>query len=259
MPRELIHIYGPFSIHSFGLLIAIGLIAFVWLASRHPWRKKLVNENQFINIICISIVIGVLGGRILYVITEWESIGSFFEIFALWRGGFSLLGSILAIALVLPLYLKSQRIPVLPFFDLLALFAPLLQAIARIGCFFAGCCYGLPTVLPWAVVYQESDAIGPVCIGLHPAQLYSAGLLLVIFLVLYFIVQHRVTRAGQLLCIYLMLSSAERFIIDFFRGDQEFASYLPSFFSLHQYIALGIFVFASVFLITISFGHHKQR
>jgi phosphatidylglycerol:prolipoprotein diacylglycerol transferase len=258
MSRELIHIYGPFSIHSFGLLIAIGLIVFVWLASRHPWRKKLVNENQFINIICISIVIGVLGGRLLYVITEWKSIGFFLEIFALWQGGFSLLGSILAIVLVLPLYLRSHNIRILPFFDLLALFAPLLQAIARLGCFFAGCCYGLPTVLPWAIVYQASDAIGPACIGLHPTQLYSAGLLFLIFLVLYFIVQHRITKAGQLLCIYLILVSIERFVVDFFRGDRELVSYLP-LFSLHQYIALGIFAFASVFLIVIHIGKIKQR
>lgn len=250
MYRELIHIYGPFSIHSFGLLIAIGLIVFVSLALKHPWRKALVNENQFINIICIAILAGIIGGRILYVITDWQNMHSVIDIIALWQGGFSLLGSIIGIVIILPLYLRSHKIPILRFFDLLALYAPLMQAIARVGCFFAGCCYGLPTTLPWAVPYEHDNVTG--CIGLHPTQLYSAFLLFVIFLLMYYVIQYRVTKPGQAICIYLMLVSSERFIIDFFRGDRELVPSLPTFISLHQYIAIGIFIFAGVSLLMIN-------
>ncbi|MCA9770096.1 prolipoprotein diacylglyceryl transferase [Candidatus Dependentiae bacterium] len=257
MYRKLIHFYGPFSINSFGVMIAIGLGIFTWLTLRHPWREKLISKDSFIQVLSIGTIVGIIGGRILFIISDWKYITRWYDIFAIWEGGFSLLGTVISIAFFLPMYLKKINIPILPFCDLVALHAPLLQSISRIGCFIAGCCYGSQTQLLWNITYTHHDAFAPLCIPLHPTQLYSAIGLFFIFLLMYFITQKLVTKPGQVLYSYLMLVSSERFIIDFFRGDREFYAFFH-LFSIHQYIAFGIFFIASILLLLTLINKKKN-
>lgn len=250
---ELIHIYGPFSIQLYGICIVIGIVVAMSLALRHPWRPKIISKNHFIDIIIAGTFAGIVGGRILYVINEWHHMNNILDVIALWDGGFSLLGTVIAIPLFLPFYLKKIGVPILPFLDLVSLFAPLLQSISRIGCFLAGCCYGLPTVLPWAIMYTNKQSEAPLAIPLHPTQLYSSISLLLIFFLLYFFVQYWVKKPGQLTMIYLMLISLERFGIDFFRADREFfGADSAHIISIHQYIALAIGTTACVIFIILS-------
>lgn len=257
MYSELIHIYGPFSIHSFGLFIIVGLGIFTWLTLKHPMRKKIISSERFIEVIGIGTLISIITARVLYIAMDWHAFSTWTEMIALWEGGFSLLGAAIGIVLLLPFYLKKIKVPILPFFDLLALHAPLLQAIARLGCFAAGCCYGSISSLPWAIQYHDPASSAPLCIPLHPAQIYSSLILLIIFLCMYCFLQRMLVIPGRITCIYLMFMSGERFIIDFFRGDREYLSILP-FFSVHQYLALGILFCSSVLLLCIQINHtHK--
>jgi phosphatidylglycerol:prolipoprotein diacylglycerol transferase len=166
---------------------------------------------------------------------------SFGDALALWEGGFSVLGSISAVALVLPLYIMKLNIPLLPFLDLIALHAPLLQSVARVGCFLAGCCYGTPTSSPIGFTYTDHESIAPLYQSLHPAQLYSAVALMLIFVFLYFAVQKVVSRPGQLFGCYLSLVGIERFVIDFFR---EGGTRIPGMlhFSVTQALSAAIFI-----------------
>lgn len=239
MYRELAHIYGPFSINTFGLFIALGLIVFTILVLHDKRARSLVSTEQFLNIFSIGFIAAIAGGRILYVLTAWNTLETFWDSFAVWRGGFSVLGSLLGILAVIPWYLSTKNIPILPFLDLVATYIPLAQSIARWGCFFAGCCYGLPT----------SSALGIVCpeplderlhgLKLYPTQLFSSALLFVIFLILYFIIKPRTTKPGQLTCAYLLLMSIERFTVDFWRADREFIG-VSSTLSVAQLIAIAI-------------------
>ena len=242
MHRELIHIYGPFSINSYGVAIAIGIIVFMLLAVRNPRRKQLMSANQFSESILVGILAGIIGGRLLFILTSWHMFATFGEFFSIWDGGFAVLGTILAIILAVPLNLKKQLIPILPFLDLVGLYAPLLYAISRIGCFAAGCCYGLPTSLPWGYIYSDPDSIAPLHVALHPTQLYSSGISLLVFFFMIGIAQRIFKNPGQLFMIYLALTSSERFIVDFWRADREYLSQ-PAFalLSVYQWIALGIF------------------
>ncbi|HZW60783.1 MAG TPA: prolipoprotein diacylglyceryl transferase [Candidatus Babeliales bacterium] len=238
MRRTLVHLYGPFSIHSFGLMIALGLLVFTWLVLRHQGRKKIISSEQLIDVLLIGVVTATIGGRALYIFAEgarWD------DLLCFWNGGFSILGTVLSLLIVLPWYLYSRSIPILPFFDLVALYAPLMQAISRTGCFFAGCCYGLQTQVPWAIVYSDSESIAPLGTALHPTQLYSSIALLSIFLFLYYICQPLFKKPGQIVSLYLILISIERFSVDFFRGDQEFfANPSLQLFSINQWIALAL-------------------
>lgn len=245
MSRELIHIYGPFSIQSFGLIITVGLLLFTWLIHRHSLRKKLLNDEQFSTVILLGVVSGILGGRLLYVAQEYGSMTSIREAFSFWEGGFSILGTIVAVLTTIGIYLKKIKVPILPFFDLITMYAPLLQAISRLGCFVAGCCYGLPTSLPWAVTYTDPTIAAPTCVALHPTQLYSSIFLFSIFLFLRFKATKFHLKAGQLTMLYLMLASSERFIVDFWRADRAyFASATFRMLSVHQWLALSIFIVA---------------
>jgi phosphatidylglycerol:prolipoprotein diacylglycerol transferase len=265
MRRELFHICGPFSIYSYGVAICIGLLLVNFLIRRHPQFTALNLKDRFIDILIIGIVAGIAGGRLLFVLTELEGTPSFSDIFSYWEGGFSVLGSIISIILTLVWYTKKVGIPFLPLLDLFAIYAPLLQGVSRFGCFFAGCCYGAATNLPWAFTYTDPNTVAPMCVPMHPTQLYSAGILLLLFAAMYFFIQRYTTKQGQLLSIYLILASLERFTVDFWRADRTFisSSILPEwmvhYFSVNQLIALGIILVSSVTGILLSMRSHKAN
>ena len=222
MSRGLIHLWGPLSIQSFGLIITIGLLLFSWLLYRHKKRKQLLSDDQFSEILLIGIVSGIIGGRFLYVIEEYHSMTSIIDMFSFWQGGFSILGTILFVLFTLSIYLKRKNIAMLPFLDLIALYAPLLQSISRIGCYVAGCCYGIPTTLSWAVIYTSTTTLAPICVRMPPTQLYSSATLFCIFLFMRFFATKFCNRPGQLITLYLVLMSIERFSVDFWRADRFF-------------------------------------
>ena len=162
-----------------------------------------------------------------------------YDWFALWQGGFSVLGSIIGIIMTLPFYLKKIHVPIIPLFDLVAIYAPLCQSIARLGCFTAGCCYGVTTHGICTVVYTNPNTLAAYNIPIHPTQLYSSALLFGIFLFMYFIAQKICTKKGQLFTTYLTLAALERFVVDFWRADRIMIGNILSF---HQVVALYIIV-----------------
>lgn len=243
MYRELLHIHGDIYIHSFGVMIALGLLVFVWLTQRDPRFKALLTQDQFHSILSYAILAGIVGGRILYVISSWDIIEHPLEVFEIWHGGFSILGSIFGIIVILPWYLRKHNIPILPFFDLAAMYAPIIQAIARIGCFLAGCCYGKPSNLPWAVVFVDPASPAACGVPLHPTQLYSSLFSLLNFFLLYFVLQRYLKKPGQLFGAYFILAGFDRFIIDFWRADRiYFDASWSSALSMHQWIAIGLMI-----------------
>jgi phosphatidylglycerol:prolipoprotein diacylglycerol transferase len=247
MRHEILHIWGPISIHSYGLAMAIGVFLFTWLCLRHPWRASLVSKEKLIEIVCISLFSGIAGARLLFVINSWHRFDSFGELFHIWSGGLSLLGSIIAILFIIPPYLYFNKIPVLPLLDLAALYAPLLHAITRLGCFMAGCCHGKPTSLPWAITYTDLHSEAPLYIPLHPTQLYLSAALFITFLFFYFIVQKRIYHFGQLIMLYLMIESVLRFSIDYWRNDIEYFAWdTLHVLSAHQWIAACIFLISFI-------------
>jgi len=247
MSKELLHIYGPISIHAYGSFIALALLAFLWLISKHPRKKKLFAHVDLIQALIVGTLIGIAGARALYVAYNIDTIASLFEVVDVWSGGLWVLGGVLSILLFFPIYLYKNSIPVLPVADLISIHAGLLQGIARLGCFFAGCCYGTPTHLPWAITYYGHDTFAPCGIGLHPSQLYSSALLLLIFCFMYFFAQYRLKKEGQLTTLYLLLMSLERFFVDFLRDDRElFGSSALHALSANQWICLSIAVTSSI-------------
>src|SRR5579872_3157386 len=240
------HIYGPFSIHSYGLAIAIAVLVFTYLIKQDPRFSVLKLEHLFSHILLVGTITAALGGKILFFVEQPALFTGFTDILTFWYPGFSILGAVLAVIIVMPWYLKHIKVPPLPFFDLLAIYAPLLQSISRIGCFFAGCCFGIPTSQPWGILYTDAGSAAPLYVCMHPTQIYSAIILLLIFTLMYFVFQHIFKGTGQLTCLYLILSSSERFFVDFWRGDRVIVPDSPYALSVYQLIAIFIIVSASL-------------
>ena len=243
MYPKILEIYGPIAINSYGLMIAIGLGTFLHLALGSDRRKKLMSYEAFYEVVFVGLALGIVGGRVLYVATA-QTAGPWYHALLPWEGGFSLLGTIAAIFIGLPFYFRYKKTPILPTFDLAAIYAPLLQAIARIGCFLAGCCYGstCSASLPWAVRYTHPESLAPLGVLLHPSQLYSSLASFAIFLLMRFLLEARLKLPGQLVFSYLMLESLARFGVDFWRSDQAGYTSQVGWVSSYQLLALSLCV-----------------
>jgi len=238
MSPTLVPIYGTWGIQSYGFCIALGVLAATYLALHDPRRKKLLTNDQTFSLMSWCIIAGAIGGWLMAVLTgqrtTWEEIVT---------AGLSILGTIIGIFIFLLFYLRKHRLPLLPILDLCGSYGALVQAFGRVGCFFAGCCYGLPSTVAWAVTYTDSDSYAPTCVPLHPSQLYSAGILFGIFLFIYFYLRHVLKKPGQIMSSYLLLVSIERFSTDYFRTDHG-----AGMFSVNQYIAMGLGALAMALL-----------
>lgn len=257
MYPTLIHIYGPFAIHSYGVMIALGICVFTLCVLNDRRRKKLLNEDQFVSLLIRGIIAATIGGKVLFALMNSDLFAYPFELIQFWHGGFSILGSLIAIICLIPYYVRRFNISLAPFLDLIALYAPLLQSIARLGCLLAGCCFGKISNAVFSVAV--ADDFGNL-IHRHPTQLYSSAALLIIFLVLYFFIQHRTKKNGQLALWYLILVTAERGIVDIFRSEQQFSTAFPfSWLSINQWIAFIICASSCALLLFTYFFDRKQH
>ncbi len=248
MYPRILHIYGPLWINSYGLMIALGFISFVYLIHNNPIRKKIISSDHFFNLTFTGIISGIVGGRVFFVLTNLQDFyENWLDFFYPWVGGFGIMGTIIGVLLSSVIYLKVNKIKILPVIDLTSLYAPLFQSISRIGCFLAGCCHGLPASksVKWSVMFSDPCGLAPLHTHLHPTQLYLSLSSLLIFIILYFSYKKFNCRLGQITFAYLIMEGISRFSLDFWRGDRDFVT-SDFFLSYSQLTASAIFIFAIV-------------
>ncbi len=258
MYPRILHLYGPVWINSYGLMITIGIMAFLYFTGRHPIRKNIISIDLFSDMIFLGIISALVGGRILFILENLHAFKyDWIEVLYPWVGGLSSLGSVLATLLVMPIFIWRNKIPVVAFLDLVAMHIPLVHAFGRIGCFLAGCCFGRITNSLASIIYTHPDSVAPLNIPLLPTQLYESLGSFLIFFFLRFVLSKRPLKRGQMLCSYLILMSFVRFMADFFRGDWAplNTSWLPFnvILSFSQFTAIPIFIGASIAFIWLNF------
>lgn len=228
---------GPFTIYSYGLMLALAVITGSWLAARRA-RIEGIKPDIIFNLSFLAVVSGILGARIFYVI---ENLGYYIdnplEIVMLQHGGLSWFGGMLAGAVAAALYLKDKKLGFYKILDLISPFIALGHSIGRIGCLLNGCCFGKPSF--FGFYFPQQGRI------LMPAQAYSSLILLLIFVILR-LLQERPHKEGQIFYTYLLLYSLARFFIEFMRGDHQ-ALYL--WLTLFQFISLAVFCLSLFMLI----------
>jgi phosphatidylglycerol:prolipoprotein diacylglycerol transferase len=229
--------FGPLKIHTYGVMVALGFLAGILVTHRLSVKAG-SDPRQMTDLILLMIVCGLVGSRLLYVIINLSDYSRRpLDILKIWEGGLVFSGGLLGAGIALIAYTRTKGISLPGTADILAPGAAIGQAIGRIGCFFAGCCYGLPSDLPWAVTFTHPEALAPLNRPLHPIQLYSALLGAAVFTALILIHRHRTYR-GQTAVWFLIMHSTVRLFLERYRGDDR--GFVAEGVSATQLIALVV-------------------
>jgi phosphatidylglycerol:prolipoprotein diacylglycerol transferase len=234
---------NSFALHSYGLMVALGFLVALWLAARLSVQSG-INPDKATNLGIYATVAAILGAKLLLVLSDISYYAArpreIFSIATLQAGGVFFGGLVAALA-VAAWYMRRAGLPPLRTADAFAPAVALGHGIGRIGCFLAGCCWGEPASVPWAVTFTDPKArelVGvPLGTPLHPTQLYEAGAEFLIFALLLSRFRRPHTEGG-ILGLYLILYPAFRFVIEFWRdrGDGSFPFGGPV--SVTQWLAL---------------------
>jgi len=237
---------GGFTVYAYGFFVAAGFAAGFALVIRAA-RNNGIPSGTVVDLFFYTLLSSILGSRVLYVLTNFD----FFlenpaKIVNLREGGLVFYGGLLLAAGVTLGYIKRHRLPVWKVADLF--FPPVALGLffGRIGCFFAGCCYGKETDLPWGVVFTNPQSLARLNVPLHPTQLYDAANGLALFIVLIWL-ERRKTFEGQVFWFFIFLYSVTRFLIEALRGDPR-GSFLGSALSTSQGIGI-VLAMASLFML----------
>ncbi len=246
---------GNFKIHTYGVLVAFAFLVGIFLAAKEAKRTG-VDPEKILDITFYLIIAAIIGSRVLYIILHYPYfLENPLEMIKIWRGGLVFYGGfILALAVVIR-YIKKNQLDLWKTFDILAPSIAIGQGIGRLGCFFAGCCYGKETTLPWAITFSHPESLAKLGVTLHPTQLYSSINAFSIFFILTVAKRYK-KFDGFLLWLYVLLYSVTRSIIEFFRGDERGLIFYQSI-STSQFIGI-ILGITSVFMLFYLGSRHKE-
>ncbi len=219
----------------------------LWSIARASEREG-VNASLIYDLGLYLALSALAGAKLLLFITDFQYyLDNPNEIFSLssFRAGGVFYGGFLAAVLVAIWFSRKHKISFKKLADLFSPGIALGLAIGRLGCFSSGCCYGRPTHVPWAATFTNpysQQIVGvPLNIPLHPTQLYESAACFLIFLFLWRHLKNRRFQ-GQTFILFLFLYSVTRFIIEFFRGDEDRGIWFNGLLSTSQIISLGLCV-----------------
>lgn len=226
---------GPLTIHGYGLMIGLGIVVCIYLASKRAKSRGLDEEIVF-NLGLVGPISGIIGAKLLYVIVELKAfIKSPLELLS--SSGFIVYGGLIAGVFGALIYCKIKKVKAIEYIDLAAPSIAIAQAFGRIGCFLAGCCYGCKTDSFIGIVFHKSD-FAPNGVKLIPTQLISSALLFALTIIL-LIYARKKRKNGMVIALYMVLYSVGRFIIEFYRDD--FRGTVGNI-STSQFIAIFTFI-----------------
>jgi len=237
---------GPITIHTYGFMIAAAFLLGLWLATRQAEREGLQKE-KIADVGFYALFAGLIGSRVLYIATNWQQFASTpIDMIKIWEGGLVFYGGVIFAVPAAIWYAKRQGLNLWQAIDIWAPALPVGHALGRLGCFSAGCCYGSPTDLPWAVTFSHPESLALKGVPLHPTQIYEALAELANFAVIMFLRRRKIFH-GQLFWVYVLNYSIIRAVIEVFRGDFERGFVMPGV-STSQGISIVMFITALAFL-----------
>ncbi len=240
-------------LHTYGVLVALAFLAGLWIANRLG-REARLDPDSVTNLGIYCALAAIVGAKIMMFLVDIpyysEHAGEIFSLSTLQAGGVFYGGLLGALGMAV-WYLRKTRLPGLVTADVFAPGIALGHAIGRLGCFSAGCCWGVETHVPWAVTFTNPVAnqlVGvPLNRPLHPTQLYESFAEFAIFAILYW--RFRQPHSpGSIISLYLMLYSTARFVVEFFRFHEQ-GNLWGGPLDTSQWLSIGLFLLgASYFL-----------
>lgn len=209
---------GNISLYTYGLFVALGFLTALWVARREAGRVG-INPTHVMDLGFYLLIAAIVGSRIFFLAVNPGVLSeSLWAVFQIWEGGLVFYGGFIVALITAIIYVRMIKVP---FFRIADIFSPGLalgHAVGRIGCFFAGCCYGKECDLPWAVVFKNPLSLAPIGVHLHPTQIYSVAGNLMVFGALW-LLRKRTRYTGQLFLLYVMFYGLVRSFLELFRGD----------------------------------------
>lgn len=230
---------GPITVYTYGALLAAAYLLGLQLAMARG-RARGLDQARVLDLGIYIIISALIGAKLLLLATDVRSfLANPRALVDLARSGGVFYGGLILAVVVALWYIRRIGLPLWTTCDVFAPGIALGHVVGRLGCFFAGCCYGKATTVSWAVTFTDPHAAAnvgtPLNTPLHPTQLYEAGAEAFI-LALLLATEARGTRyPGRTFWLYLLLYAVSRYVIEVFRGDPR-GSVLG--FSTSQFISL---------------------
>jgi prolipoprotein diacylglyceryl transferase len=247
---------GPLSIHAYGLMIALGVIAAVWLLGRRLEASGAGTREDASSIAVWAVIAGVIGARLYHVVTDWDLFkDDLGRIPQIWRGGLGIPGGILFGTLVAVWAFKRRGVSPAAGLSAAAPALALAQAIGRIGNWFNQELFGKPTDLPWGLRIDADKIPAEYAPGttFHPTFLYESLWNLALCVVLLRIDRKFTLRPGRLFAMYVVGYSIGRFWVEGLRIDP---AHLVGGLRLNQWVALVVGVIAAGYLL-VDWQRHR--
>jgi len=231
--------FGPIPIRMYGLMIGIGFLLSMYFASRRA-RKEGLDPDRILDMGVYLLLAAIVGSRALYVLTTLhEFTQNPLDAFAIWKGGLVFYGGLLAAIPVGFWYVRKYRLPAWQTADIMAPYIALAHSFGRLGCFFAGCCYGAPCTGPLCITFSDIHALAPIGVPLVPTQLLESCGEMLIFGTLLLLRKYK-KYDGQVFWFYPLFYAILRFNLEFYRGDAVRGLYFGGIISTSQIIAIGM-------------------
>ena len=214
---------GPIVIRYYGVMYVVNIFVAIYLVRIEAKRKGLeMTDDDVTNFVVWSVLAAILGARIYSVLFNLNYYLAYpGEIPAIWHGGLAIHGGIIMGFLFSVIYLKKYGIPLWKMADSAAAAMVLGQGLGRFGNFMNGDAHGVPTDLPWGIVFPPESIAGREFPGipLHPAMLYEMAINISIFAFLWFYLKRKDHKDGFIFASYIGLYSVGRFFVEYFRAD----------------------------------------
>jgi len=216
---------GNFPVGTYGLILTIGFFVALALA-KHLGRRDGIEPENLSDLAITLLLAGIIGAKLLMVIVDLLGGAPLSQIFDMGylRAGGAIHGGVIGGTAAFFWRVKRLKLPLRQTLDALTPAVALGQAIGRLGCFSAGCCYGTDCSLPWAVTFTNPDAHWlsgtPLGMPIHPVQLYSLLANLTVLAILLLAGKYR-RFAGQVAALYFMLEGVGRVITEIWRADLD--------------------------------------
>ena len=241
---------GPLpAIHAYGLMIALGVIAAVWLTGRRLEARGAGTRDDASGMAMWAVLAGIIGARLYHVATDWSSVqDSPLDIVKIWKGGLGIPGGLLAGIIVGWWATKRRGVDPAIMATCAAPAIPLGQAIGRWGNWFNQELFGKATTLPWGLEISDDKLPAGFASGtlFHPTFLYESLWNLALCGLLLFVDRRFRLRPPRLMALYLMGYGIGRFWVEGLRIDP--ADSLGGL-RWNQWVALVVTIGAGVYCV----------
>ncbi len=246
---------GSFYLPTYGVMLAIAYLVGIWMLTRKADREGLP-KNEIADLSIAILAAAILGSKLLLAIVDFRDyLSDPRAALELIRSGGVFQGGLIAATIVGIWYIRKHGLPVWRVTDMAAPSIALGEAIGRWGCLSAGCCYGKPTNVPWAITFTDPfahEAVGtPLNVPLHPTQIYLSLNALVLFLICEFVYRHKKFH-GQVFWIYVLGYALTRGFIEEYRGDLVRGFVVPGVLSTAQFIGALMAILSLIMLWVLS-------